>query len=82
MEQKQNVYRAMRRNAARKAGILNLWRFRPRISTGLYGERSRQVAKLNAEGERVVETITFRVYTYVVGAYVTGAHDYIKGIKA
>lgn len=67
MEQSRHVYRAQRRNAAREAGILKLWRFRPRIKTGLFGFRSRELVELNAEGKRVVKTIKYHVYTYVVG---------------
>ena len=67
MEQSRNVYRATRRNAARKAGVLNQWRFRPRIKTGLYGVRSRELVEINAEGKREVKTIKYRVYTYAVG---------------
>ena len=63
MEKK--VYRSDRRNAARKAGVLNKWRERPRVRTSVYGERyapSHSKRRQKGDGEQ-----PYRVYTFIVG---------------
>jgi len=63
------VYRADRRNAARKAGTLNQWRFKRRIRTSIFGVRSEEyVVGINPDGTKIIKTRTWRVYTEVVAA--------------
>ncbi|HYA07731.1 MAG TPA: hypothetical protein VEF90_17725 [Xanthobacteraceae bacterium] len=54
------VYRADRRNAARKAGVLAKWRDKPRLRSAEHGVRSGR--------DETGRMKTWLVYTYVVGA--------------
>jgi hypothetical protein len=61
------AYRADRRNAARRARELRLWRKRERVKTSAFGLRDEQGRKITRP-HGVVVAGDYRVYTYVVGA--------------